>query len=148
LFSPPFTLKLLSKKIQVPILHIIPTHIWHSSKEKVLSKAWFPYGRNCRDRVVTVVRVVATQWQQFTTVRSVLSSSILTTVAKMCCDGYILMVTEKQQHGNSFVTIGRVSPLGGLCSAFENCRQLLVRSLGTKLTCDSVMRVTTTQKQA
>jgi hypothetical protein len=29
-----------------------------------ISKAWFPYGRNCRERVGTVVRVVlATKWK-------------------------------------------------------------------------------------
>ena len=48
------------------------------------------------------------------------------------------METEKRQRGDSLATIrggGQSPPLVGQCLSFYNCRQLLVRSLGTKLTC-------------
>jgi hypothetical protein len=56
---------------------------------------------------------------------------------KMCRDDYVLMETVLRQSGG-----GQKSPWGKPCLSFQNCRQLLVRSQGTKLTCDSVMTVT------
>ena len=72
---------------------------------------------------------------------------------KTCRDGYFLMETIKRQRGSGFGTIkrgiqGHWSSLVGPClSLIYQCRQL-VRSLGRKLTSDSVTTVIAIWKQA
>jgi hypothetical protein len=93
----------------------------------VYHKAWFPYGRNCRKGVVTVVRVVfTTKWKHeekscCDTLATVHDSNNSVVETKTCRDGYVFMETEKRQRGNSFATIrgeGAKIPFGGPCLSF------------------------------
>jgi hypothetical protein len=108
-----------------------------------LRQSWFPYGRNCRERIVTVVRVVfATKWKHEekscrdtlvtvhdTSCNSVVEiglNSISTTVATgykpACRDGYVSMETENRQRGNSFATIsgGGGGPFGHVRDVYDH----------------------------
>jgi hypothetical protein len=114
------------------------SRIFRNCSRLVRSKAWFPHGRNCRERVVTVVRVVRSsrpngnmkkvssrhvgnssrQLQQCRRDRLAFYLDDSCDRPKTCRDGYFLMETEKRQRGNSLSS--------------QTCRQLLLRSLGTK----------------
>ena len=113
-----------------------------------LRQSWFPYGRNCRERVVTVVRVVfATKWKHeekscrdtlvtvhdtsYNSVVEIGSNSISTTVATGYTNRRVVTVMfQWKQKTDSVATVLRQS-VGGGGSFWTRSRRL--RPYGTRI---------------